>query len=220
MAKLTKANLSLLAVIVAAMSNDAAPFHMATKTEVKNLLNNDLVEVNEEIVDGDKVAVRATEKGVAEAASATEGTENLTDTATATPAASTGGFEIETGIEKPAGRRARTASTYPFDDMPVGSSFHIPATANKPDPAKSMASTVSSANKRFSTETGETESFTRKVYQLDAAGKRVKGEDGKLVSTGTETITRPVLKAGKTFSVKAVGSDDPKGAGARVWRDA
>ena len=44
--KLTAADKSLLATIIVAMANADAPFHMATAAEVKNLLDNDMVEVN------------------------------------------------------------------------------------------------------------------------------------------------------------------------------
>lgn len=178
--KLTAANVALLATIVAAMDNADAPFHFVTEAEAKNLLDNELIEVNAEITDGDKVAARATEKGIAEAGtSATEGnTETVTDTA-ATPAAAKPTFELEDGIAKPEGRAPRTSSLYPFEQMGVGQSFHVAATDEKPNPAKSLASTVSSANKRFAKE----------------------GQDGR------------------KFSVKTVGDADPKGKGARVWRD-
>lgn len=59
-------------------------------------------------------------------------------------------FEIETGIEVPKTTRggART-SAYPFDKLEVGQSFFIPASEKHPEPAKSLASTISGATKRF-----------------------------------------------------------------------
>lgn len=163
MAKLTKASISLLGVIVASMQNEDAPYHMATKAEVKNLLDNDMVEVNEEIADGDKVAVRATEKGVAEASSASEGnTNNVTSTTTNTAAPS---FDLIDGAELPEGRASRGSSTYPFEQMNEGQSFFIPATEEKPNPSKSMASTVSSANKRFRKEGADGRQFSVKAVK-------------------------------------------------------
>jgi len=41
------------------------------------------------------------------------------------------------------------ASLYPFAQMKIGQSFFIPATAERPNPAKALASTASSASKRF-----------------------------------------------------------------------
>lgn len=239
--KLTAGDRSLLATIVLAMTNADAPFHFATAAEVKNLLDNDMVEVNNEITDGDKVAVRATEKGQAEAPAPanTEGTNNtVTDTNTntaaatgatgATAAASTAKFEIisNAGAQFSAGRTRKAATMYDFDAMNVGDIIFVPNSEDKPDAAKSLASTISSANKRFSTDTGETEQVEVKTYQTDEAGKRVKGEDGKLIVTGKKTETRPVLKPGKTFAVKPVEGGKAYGAwtapasGAVILREA
>lgn len=234
--KLTAGDKSLLAVIVAAMANADTPFHMATPAEVKNLLDNDMVEVNNEITDGDKVAVRATEKGQAEApAPSNEGTNsNVTDTNTntadtgATAAASPAKFGIiqNAGAVFAAGRTRKAATMYDFDAMNVGDIIFVPNSEDKPDAAKSLASTISSANKRFSTDTGETEEVEVKVYKTDDNGKRVKGADGKLVVTGTKKETRPVLEPGKTFAVKPVeggktyGSWTAPASGAVILREA
>jgi hypothetical protein len=229
--KLTAGDKSLLGVIVLAMANADAPFHMATAAEVKNLLDNDMVEVNNEITEGDKVAVRATEKGQAEApAPATnEGTNNtVTDTNTATTAAAPAKFGIiaNAGAVFAAGRTRKAATMYDFDAMNVGDIIFVPNSEDKPDAAKSLASTISSANKRFSTDTGRTEDVEVKVYQTDDAGKRVKGADGKLVVTGKKTETRPVLEPGKTFAVKPVeggktyGSWTAPASGAVILREA
>lgn len=197
--KLTAGDKSLLAVIVLAMANDEAPFHFATPAEVKNLLDNDMVEVNNEITDGDKVAVRATEKGMAEAPapSNNEGNTNtVTDAATATATPTPSPFAIIDGAVLPEGRAPRSSTVYPFETMNVGQSFFVPATADKPNPAKSLASTVSSANKRFA--------------------EVVTGEDGKPV---TETYvnkgvtkTRNKTSPTKLFTVKPVKSGVAYGA--------
>lgn len=237
--KLTAGDRSLLGVIVLAMANADAPFHFATPAEVKNLLDNDMVEVNNEITDGDKVAVRATEMGQAEAPAPAnnEGTNNtVTDTNTAatgndtaaTTAAAPAKFGIiaNAGAVFAAGRTRKAATMYDFDAMNVGDIIFVPNSEDKPDAAKSLASTISSANKRFSTDTGKTEEVEVKVYQTGEDGKRVKGEDGKLVVTGTKTETRPVLEPGKTFAVKPVeggktyGSWTAPASGAVILREA
>lgn len=179
--KLTAGDKSLLAVIVAAMANADAPFHMATPAEVKNLLDNGMVETNTEITDGDKVAVRATEKGMAEAPapSSNEGNNNVSDTNTA-PAASQ--FALIEGAVLPEGRAPRSSSVYPFDTMNVGQSFFVPATEDKPNPAKSLASTISSANKRFSKEGADGRKFTVKPVKSGVAyGAFTAPADGALV---------------------------------------
>lgn len=43
-------------------------------------------------------------------------------------------------------------TVYPFDTMDVGDAFFVAATAERDNPAKSLASTVSSANMRYATE--------------------------------------------------------------------
>lgn len=180
--KLTKADTALLGTIVAAMANADAPFHMATPAEVKNLLDNDMVEVNNEITDGDKVAVRATEKGQAEAPapSTNEGNTNVTDTNTA--AADKPSFDLIEGAVLPEGRAPRSSSVYPFDTMNVGQSFFVPATDDKPNPAKSLASTISSANKRFSKEGADGRKFTVKPVKSGVEyGAFTAPADGALV---------------------------------------
>lgn len=180
--KLTKADTALLGIIVAAMANADAPFHMATAAEVKNLLDNDMVEVNNEITDGDKVAVRATEKGQAEAPapSTDEGNTNVTDTNTDT--ADKPSFDLIEGAVLPEGRAPRSSSVYPFDTMNVGQSFFVPATEDKPNPTKSLASTISSANKRFSKEGADGRKFTVKPVKSGVAyGAFTAPADGALV---------------------------------------
>ena len=82
----------------------------------------------------------------------------------------------------------KRASIYPFDKLAVGQSFFIPATDERPDPAKSLASTVANASKRFAVPTGETKTSAR-------TGKEVQ-----------------VLKYTRKFTIREVEG------GARVWR--
>lgn len=227
--KLTAANLSLLSVIVAATVNGGdTPYHMDTLSNLQPLIDNDVVEVNNEITDGDKVAARATEKGVALAPPSTEGNNNVNDTTTTAAPASTAKFEIlqVEGAAFGTGRTRKATSMYDFDNMAVGAFIFVPNSEDKPDAAKSLASTISSANKRFSTPTGEYEDVKVKVYELDAEGKRVKGADGKLIVTGEKVEQREKLNPGKTFAVKPVEGGKAYGAwtapasGAVILREA
>jgi hypothetical protein len=59
----------------------------------------------------------------------------------------------------PPSRGGRNRSVYPFDALAVGQSFHVPASEAKPNPAKSLASTVSSANKRNAKDGGSSAKF-------------------------------------------------------------
>lgn len=144
MAKLSKANIALLGVIVAAMAVEATPYAMLTEADIAALAKEGLVETNPDIRDGDKVAVRATEKGIA--LHNEQPPANVPETVT--PVASA--FSLIDGATLPAGRGGRNANVYPFDAMNVGQSFFVGATEAKPNPAKSLASTVSSASKRLS----------------------------------------------------------------------
>ncbi len=188
MAKLTAASKTLLGVIITAMANADAPYHMATPAEVKNLIDNGMVETNTEITDGDKVAVRATEKGQAEQASSGSGNtdnsngNNQTMTTTTTAPAAASAFALIDGAVLPEGRAPRASSIYPFDTMNVGQSFFVPATEDKPNPAKSLASTVSSANKRFTKDGADGRKFTVKPVKSGVAyGAFTAPADGAMV---------------------------------------
>jgi hypothetical protein len=139
---LSKANAALLASVVVAMAVTETPYAMLTEKEIAGLTKEGLVETNGEIRDGDKIAVRATEKGIA------LNNENNQGGGTPAPAAASA-FALIDGAELPQGRGGRNANVYPFDQMNVGQSFFIAASDAKPNPAKSLASTVSSASKRL-----------------------------------------------------------------------
>lgn len=64
-------------------------------------------------------------------------------------------FAIHQGGTPPKKERRKKESKYPFDDLAVGQLFFVAATKNKPNPAKSMASTVAGASKRYATITGK-----------------------------------------------------------------
>jgi hypothetical protein len=62
-------------------------------------------------------------------------------------------FEIESGVEIPkiSGRgRSSQSSKYPFDRLEIGQSFFVANSAEMPEAAKSMNSTTSTANRRYS----------------------------------------------------------------------
>lgn len=62
-------------------------------------------------------------------------------------------LELEEGFPAPAEalRGGRKPEQYPFSKMKIGDSFLIPVTEKHPTPWESFASTVTSANRRFST---------------------------------------------------------------------
>lgn len=168
-----------------------------------------------DVVDG-AALVRLTDAGIAAAGSQSN----------AAPA-STGGIEIDDDVPMPdTARRAPRETVYPFDKLEVGQSFHVAKTADNPDPATRLSSSVSGAHVRYSPiikdEAGNPvmEEYQSPVYKRTEDGKGyVKGEDGKRVVERMETKTRE--KRGeptKQFRIVSVGKDDKRGEGARVFR--
>ena len=163
------APVNLLAEAVKAL-NANTPF-MATEADMAALLKDNrgpLVEYNAAIKDGDKIAFRATPLG-SSVYTATQPAVNPTpagwgppagapapapnpapNPAPATDGAKRGTYKFASNILPPAAARGGRGSTvYGFETMDVNQSFFIPATADNPNPAKRIASTVSSATKRL-----------------------------------------------------------------------
>lgn len=105
-------------------------------------------------------------------------------------------FKIESNVDIPAQTRRTRTSAFPFDQLEVGQSFFVAATEDKPDPAKSLASTVNGANERHS-----------EVIP----GETVTNRKGNVV---------PARKPLRKFIVRAVTEqqDGVEVKGARVWR--
>ncbi len=128
---------------------------------------------------------RATQKGI-------ESMNTPTNTAPATVAAAApSSFAIEDGIAMPtASGRGRGGNVYPFDALNVGQSFFVPNTEDKPNAAKSLASTVSSATARYA-------EVVEGQFKTNKKGEQV-----------------PVTRETRKFVVRSVEG------GARVWRTA
>ena len=151
--KLTKANLAVLATVVAATQGNTVAY--TSPKDHAELVAQGFVEINAGMVDNDgNIATRATAKGI-EMNGNTE--QSNTGAGSQTPAAPKPTFTLEAAaLPTVSGRGGGRDAIYPFDEMQVGQSFFVPASAERPDPAKSLASTVSSATRRYSEETGET----------------------------------------------------------------
>lgn len=143
---LSKKNIALLSSIVAAMAVEATPYAMLTAKEIEGLTKEGLVETNPEIVDGDKIAVRATDAGIAANAANNPPASNEGNTQAMTNTNSQ--FVTGSGFVPSPSRGGRGRSIYDFDGLAIGGFIFVPATDDKPNPAKSLASTVSSATKR------------------------------------------------------------------------
>lgn len=180
--KTQEASVITLAMIVAAGAEG-----MFTPAAVHApLVAEGLVEINTAVTDAaGSIATRATPKGIEAAAQPAAGTP----AAAPAPAAAKPSFSLDDGIELPGiSGRGRTANTYPFDAMGVGQSFFVPNSAERPNAAKSMASTVSSATAR---------------YAVEIPGETVVNRKGKTV---------PKVDEVRKFVVRAVEG------GARIWR--
>jgi hypothetical protein len=140
----TKKDFSLLATIVAAMANTDAPFKFCTEAELKGLLKDGLVEINSEIKnDAGAVATRASDKGVA------ANTEQAAKAEQPKPTSAAPVFVAGAGFVPPATARRERTELYNFDAMNVGDVIFVAKSDAKPDPAKSLASTVSGATKKY-----------------------------------------------------------------------
>lgn len=139
--------IKLLAAVVAAGTNGM--FMVKKDAEELYAADNSFVEINPAIndpKDAAKIAIRATAAGV---------TASQADTAAkaAQPPAAPAekpSYTIEDAVALPESKRGGVkADIYPFAQLQVGQSFFVPATEKRKDPAKSLASTVSSATRRY-----------------------------------------------------------------------
>ncbi len=202
-----------VATITLAMIVAAGAEGLMTSAAVHGpLVEQGLVEINPGITnEAGEFATRATQKGI-ESMNTNTGAPTPTTGAAAVKSA----FKLDDAVELPTIKRGgRGGNVYPFDEMAKGQSFFVAATADKPDPAKSLASTVSSATARYAVETAEMETVEEKTYQTDDAGKRVK-RDGSFVVLSTQMVSRPKMELTRQFVVRSVEEGGVKGA--RVWR--
>ena len=186
-----------LAEIVAAGANGM----FVPESVYAPLVEAGLVEINPGMTDENgNVATRATQKGIESLDSAATVADNATSEATSATAA-TGEtqkvktmFKIEDSIPVPTiSGRGRGGNVYPFDQLEVGQSFFVANSEDKPNAAKSLASTVSSATARYA----------------------VASEDGA-TKTNKKGEVVPVMVETRKFVVRSVVFFDAKGA--RVWR--
>lgn len=151
-----------------------------------------------------EIATRATTKGIefmtATNANPTTEASAAPSTAPAAEASNKNLFVLdETEVAMPPVQRGgRTGDIYPFDSLVAPGeqgvkSFFVPATAERPNPAKSMASTVASATARYAVKDGDKTRKTKK---------------GNVV---------PVMIEKRKFVVRSV-KENKKIIGARVWR--
>lgn len=182
--KATAAPVIGLAEIVAAGANG-----LYTSPDIHaSLVEAGLVEVNPGMTnEAGEIATRATQKGI-------DSMNQNTETGTAAAPKTATSFVIEDAVPMPTiSGRGRGGNVYPFDQLEAGQSFFVPNSEDKPNAAKSLASTVSSATARYS----------------------VPSEDGA-TKTNKNGETVPVMVEVRKFVVRSVEENGVKGA--RVWR--
>ena len=201
---LTSANLAALSYIVAA--GEGGTF--APLAEVRPLADHKpaLVEINEGATDDNgNVAVRATAEGISH--SATNSTTDDNGNVAVRAKSSFEVMDVPADILQAAKERRRSSrgagEKYPFDSLEVGKGFFVAATEKMPEPVKSLASTVSSAQSRYAEETDELETVIVKEYETDENGKRVKGADGHWIVIAENEVERPKMQNTRMFKLVA-----------------
>ena len=188
-----------LAEIVAAGANGM----FVPESVYAPLVEAGLVEINPAMVnEAGEIATRATQAGIESLDSGAIVVDNATTEANSETAA-TGKtekvktmFQIENDVPVPAiSGRGRGGNVYPFEVLAVGQSFFVPNSESKPNAAKSLASTVSSATTRYA----------------------VPAEDGS-TKTNKKGEVVPVMVKTRKFVVRRAEENGVKGA--RVWRTA
>lgn len=119
-----------------------------------------------------------------------------------------GGFNLRNDVifvpkEKPKKEKGvDRRNKYPFEQLEIGYSFHVPVTDQDQEPWKKIASVVCAANKRYST-------VVEGQFETKADGSIKINKKGEMV---------PLRQQTRKFVCKRVDSADPEGAGVRVFR--
>lgn len=211
---------SLLASIVAATAGGNVFF---TSEADRATLNPAFIEVNTTMVDAQgKMATRASAAGIASLAPAASAPATNGDAAT-TKVKPIISAIVNVAVPRPAKakRGGHIKPVYPFDAMEVNHSFFVEATDDNQNPAKALASTVSSATRRYMVEDLDTNG--NKQYVTVDVEKEVTQPDGSKV-TQTVQETRVKMKKTRVFEVHPMADGAPWGftgkKGAGVWRTA
>lgn len=192
MAKLKKADIARLLTVVAAALATPAQFSYLTVAAAKPLADAGLVEMNTTMANpakADEFASRPTAAGIEEAKKHQAPAAGSQPQPGASPQpAAVSAFKVVTGVVRPTVKRGGGGgNVYPFDTMaapvpgpngPQEASFFVPATTDKPNPAKSLASTVSSATKRYVGQTPARKFVVRSIADGAPWGEEYKGVKG------------------------------------------
>lgn len=208
MKAMSKITLAALALAVSGTRSEQG-YAFINREAADKLVENGLVEVNADLIEGDTIAARATDAGLAHPSVATEATD-LQTTGTETENAANAAVAAQvvsgviSGIEMPSvkrsggGGRRPQPEKYEFSKMEEGHSFFVADKEDGTPATKTLASTVSGANERYS-----------EVVEGQTRLNRNKKEV-------------PVRRSLRRFVVRAVPDGAPWGfpgvSGAGVWR--
>lgn len=195
-------NLVALSAIVAAGENGM----VGPMVDCAPLAEAGLVELASPDADAEgNVQVRATAAGIAKAA------ETADAPAPTAPKTNFDVVDIPADIMTAANEKRRSnrggGEKYPFGGLEVGKGFFVAETEKMPDPAKSLASTVSSATARYAEEETDAEGnvvtkmVNVKTYATDEAGKRVKDAEGHFVVESEAEEAKPVMVNTRVFKL-------------------
>lgn len=187
--KNTATAITLAAIVAAGANGTFAPLE-----QLQEFVAAGQVEVNEAAANESGVAVRATQAGI-DAVNAQGTHVNDGETVNVPQVQGRQKFVIDDSVPLPTETRGGRAGTslYPFDELGVNQSFFVANDSKKEDAAKSLASTVSAANKRYS----------------------IDSPDGAM-TTNRKGASVPQTIPQRKFVVRPYTQDGV--AGARVWR--
>lgn len=224
-------NTDLVKAIGEAMKSPAqclfVPFDVS-----KPLVDAGLAIINVDYKDGaGNIATRLTDAGVAKTNEAPPAWGNAPVTAQpgtlpAGPAIVGSSFKLDTGIVVPVAKRGfgekggqGRKSIYPFADMEIGHSFFVAPTAEIPEPAKTLGSTVSSATLRYAKPVfnpdGTPKMTETMIAQRDAEGNIMTDGTGKILRQKAQVQEKEQTRK---FVIRAIEENGVKGA--RIWRTA
>jgi len=125
--------------------------------------------------------------------------------------------EIKRGMHLP--KREKGPEKYPFSQLQIGQSFHVPPGADIDKTARllSTAASIANSESKVPVDPAHYVTVTKKRVRKDENGNNLVNDKGvKLFETYQEQELKTVQT--KFFVSRKVGKDDPKGPGVRVFR--
>lgn len=192
--------------------------YVAKSAELAALVAEGKVEQGPDDANGN-AAVRATAAGIAAATSPAAAAPAAFVAPAVAEEAPKRVFSLVMGVVPAPRQRGgnKGKSIYPFGEMQVGHSFFIPATADKPEPWKSLASTATSATRRYD----EPVMDANGQAVMENAKVRAHGKPGEADYKPEHYETRQKMRHTRVFVMQQADGGawgQPGVAGAAVYR--